>query len=787
MKSEPDVTVNRNCATGGMVTNGKPTSMGSSTLDAIHIKVATTNNLKGITVDIPKHAITVVTGVSGSGKSSLVFSTLAAISQRNVNSTYSAYVQQLLPKFGNPKVESISNLPFSIVVDQKPLSGNARSTVGTYSDIYTALRLLFSRAAKPFIGYSMSYSFNNPTGMCPKCEGLGYTQTLDPSRLLDMSKSLNEGAIRFPTFQPGGWRLTRYTDSDFFDNDLPLKQWRKEDVDLLLNGPECKPPHPAESWHKTATYMGVIPRIEQSFVRKDTKSYERELDAVSTTSRCPACGGTRINEKARSAKIAGLNIADCSAMSLTDLNSWLHALDIPDLQRIISGLEDDLDHLETVGLGYLSLERVTSTLSGGEAQRLKLAKYLGSSMSDVLYIFDEPSTGLHPRDLVGVNAIFKELRAQGNTVVIVDHDEDVISCADHIIDLGPGAGEEGGTVTFEGTYKQLLQSDTVTGMALSDHGAIGAHRAIDLNDPKAFLTVYDYSNRTVHHVSIRVPCHALTVVTGVAGSGKSTLIAGGLRERYPQAIMLDQRPIHASSRSTVLSYLGTFDTLRSRFARATHHSPALFSFNSKGACPTCKGKGVVTLDIAYLGDAVSTCDDCNGLRYSRQALAPTYRGYNIAEVMRMPASQAKAIYPKTLGEVGMALEQVRLGYLYLGQSLDTLSGGELQRLKLARLLIGDTSDILILDEPTTGLHESNVQQLIDMLQRLIDGHGLTIVAIEHNLRFIGQADWLIDMGPGAGAHGGKVLFQGSPSHLARSGSTPTAYALRRYFGIKGSG
>ncbi|WP_445337991.1 ATP-binding cassette domain-containing protein [Bifidobacterium sp. ESL0822] len=746
--------------------------------ECILIDRASTHNLKQVSLSIPKRAITVVTGLSGSGKSSLVFSTLAAESQRMINRSYSTYIQQLLPKYEPAEVARIDNLPFSIAITQKQLSGNARSTVGTYTDIYTALRLLFSRMAQPFIGYSMAYSFNNPAGMCPTCQGLGTVRSLVLDRLLNMDLSLNQGAIDFPTFQPDGWRLTRYTDSGYFDNDLPLREWTSGDLDLLLYGKKQKPAHTSPNWHKTAMYEGLVPRITKTFINQNGDKYQHELEQITRITQCPDCQGARVNARVRSAKIDGLNIADCSAMSVADLQEWLGKIHDDQAETILQDLMRKIANLITVGLGYLSLQRGTSTLSGGEGQRLKIANCLNSSLNDVLCIFDEPSVGLHPHDLTGIKKIFEGLRDKGNTVVIVDHDPELIAIADHIVDMGPGAGSEGGRIVFEGNYQSLLRSGTATGRALADPGVV--------NEPSVplhgFYTIDKVTAHNVREVHAKIPRQMLTVVTGVAGSGKSTLIREGFMAQH-DAILLDQKPIKASGRSNLLTYLGVFDPLRKAFAKATGKSASLFSFNAAGACPVCKGKGVVTLDIAYLGDTSTVCESCRGTRYSTQALSARYRGLSIAQALKLTASEAVNRYREVLGPAMIALEDVGLSYLSLGQALDTLSGGELQRLKLAKLLKDGIHETLILDEPTSGLHESNILQQIALLHKLITNKNLTVVAIEHNLRFIGQADWVIDMGPGAGSAGGKVLFEGTPLALMRRNDTPTAQAMNTYFGF----
>lgn len=752
--------------------------MSSKDADYISLYDVSTHNLKHISLQIPKHKISVFTGVSGSGKSSLFFSTLAAESQRQINKTYSSYIQQLLPKFENPKVTSIHNLPFSIVVNQKQISGNIRSTVGTYSEIYTGLRLLFSRLAKPFIGYSMAYSFNNLDGMCPKCEGTGRVHQFIINKLFDFEKSLNQGAINFPTFQPGGWRLTRYTESGYFNADLPLKKWSKQELKMLLYGKEHKPKNPTNKWLKTAKYVGVIPRIEDSFLKKEAKSYNTEISQVTEEVACPLCHGYRLNQKALSAKIMDTNIAECSLMSLDKLKDWLTEIESSKVALVVEELITKISNLQTVGLGYLSLNRGTATLSGGEAQRLKLANYLNSPLNDILYIFDEPSTGLHPHDLEGINQIFLQLRNKGNTVVIVDHDPDVIKIADQIFNLGEFAGQSGGSITYEGEVAGLLSSDTLTGKYLRDKGQLISPK--QLKKYNAFYTLKDVSRFNINHLSASFPKNTLTVVTGVAGSGKSTLI-DIFKEKYPNTVVLDQKPVHSSIRSNVLTFLGVFDKLRHIFAKSSGQPASLFSYNGKGACPVCKGKGIIKLDLAYMGDTSETCEACGGKRYSKEALKSKYHGYNIADVLDLSITEAAKFFEGDLASALNNLINVDLGYIKLGQSLDTFSGGELQRVKLAKILLHNQTNILVLDEPTSGLHEANVQNLIDLLKELIRQRSLSVIVIEHNLRIMGQADWIVDIGPLAGKNGGKLLFQGAPYTLVQQNNTLTAQAMNHYF------
>lgn len=744
--------------------------------DFISIKGARTNNLKNISLKIPKHKITVVTGVSGSGKSSLVFDTLAAESQRLLNETYSSYIQQLLPHYAQPIVDDIQNLPVSIVVDQKKIGGNARSTVGTVTDIYTSLRLLFSRIAHPFIGYSMVYSFNHPQGMCPLCKGLGETKEIDLNRLIGFDQSLNEGAIKFPTFQPGGWALTRYTETGNFDNDKKIKDYTKDELDLLLYDTGSAPMNPTEKWPKTSTYIGIIPRITKTFVEKEESKYTSQLNHILQVKECPECRGTRVNDSVRSAKINGKSIADCVMMPIPDLISFVKTIDSPSVDIVVNDLIKKLTSLETVGLNYLFLNRPTSTLSGGESQRIKMTKHLNSALADVLYIFDEPSVGLHPEDIQGMAAIIQGLKNKGNTVVLVDHDPDIIKIADHIIDVGKGAGVNGGKITFEGTYQELLASNTLTGKALSRSHSINSEK-------KKFAYYYSLEHVHLHNVidaSITIPKNSFTVITGVAGSGKSTLIRHLFKRKYPEATILDQSPIRGSNRSNVLTYLHVFDKIRNLFAHYSGKSSSFFSYNGKGACPVCKGKGYLKMDLAYMGEVKQPCEKCHGKRYNEEALSVLWHGRNIDDVLQLTIEEAVDIFDDSaVKQVLQNLMDVHLGYIKLGQSLDTFSGGELQRLKIAKILHQPADDLLILDEPSTGLHEADVLNLLGLLNKLLS-ENKTVIVLEHNLQLISQAQWIIDMGLGGGHLGGKVLFQGYPSDLLKKTESYTAKHLRKY-------
>ncbi|WP_434717239.1 ATP-binding cassette domain-containing protein [Lactococcus lactis] len=742
----------------------------------ISIKGAKTNNLKNISIKFPKHKITVVTGVSGSGKSSLVFDTLAAESQRLLNETYSSYIQQLLLHYQQPTVDSIENLPVSIVISQKKIGGNARSTVGTLTDIYSSLRLLYSRMATPFIGYSMIYSFNNPQGMCETCKGLGEIKRIDINKLIDFDKSLNDGAIDFPTFQPGGWRLTRYTESGNFDNDKKLKNYTQVELDLLLNDTGSSPKKPTKDWPKTSTYIGIIPRITKSFIEKDAKKYNTQLYRILEIRECPNCAGTRVNEFVRSSKILGKSIADCVLMPISELYMFIRKIESPNLKIILDDLLKKLKSLEEVGLSYLSLNRPTTSLSGGESQRIKMTKHLNSALTDILYIFDEPSVGLHPEDIQKVSKIIMGLRDKGNTVVLVDHDPDIIKIADHIIEVGPGSGYKGGEITFEGTYSELLKTNTVTGKALTCETSLNT-------DKTNFPSYYELENASLYNVknaSVKIPKNYLTVVTGVVGSGKSTLIRSLFKGKYSEASILDQSQIKGSNRSNVLTYLNVFDKVRNIYAQQSGESISLFSYNGKGACPTCKGKGFVKMDLAYMGDVEQLCERCQGKRYNDKALSVYWHGLNIYDFLQQSVDEViHLIDEKILIATMHDLIDVNLGYVKLGQSLDTFSGGELQRLKIAKIIHQSLSDIIILDEPTTGLHETDIESLLILFKKILKKNK-TLIVLEHNLKVISKAQWIIDMGLDGGDSGGKVLFEGYPIDLLKLKNSYTAKHLKNY-------
>lgn len=744
----------------------------------IHVVGARQKNLKNIDVKIPKKKITVFTGVSGSGKSSLVFDTIAAESQRQLNETYSSFIRHRLPHYGQPKIDAIENLSVAIIIDQKRIGGNARSTVGTITDIYSLLRLLFSRIGKPFIGYSDAFSFNNPSGMCPKCDGLGRIDMIDIERLLDRNKSLNEGAILFPTFEPGGWRLKRYIHSGFFDNDKKIKDFTDNELELLLYKSDIKVTTSNPEWPKTSLYEGLIPRIERSFIKKEggeSTKYKREIDRIVIKEICPVCGGTRLNQTVLQCKINNKNIADCVEMQITDLLDFISTIKDPKAATMVMAITNQLEHLVSIGLGYLNLSRETSTLSGGESQRIKMVRQLGSSLTDLTYIFDEPSIGLHPHDVNKINTLLKLLRDKGNTVLIVEHDPDVIKIADHVVDMGPRAGRNGGKIMYQGDFNGLVHSGTTTGKYLCTQTQLKKN----VRNSNGWLSLKDANLHNLKNISISIPKGVMTVVTGVAGSGKSTLINHVLPKFYPETIFIDQKPIRASKRSNIATFTGIFDIIRRLFSKANNVKPALFSFNSQGACPNCKGLGVTYTDLAFMDTVVNVCEVCQGNRFIDEALSYKLHGKNISEVLNMTVDEALDFFhEKEISTVLKRLADVGITYITLGQPLNTLSGGELQRIKLADELESN-GNIYVLDEPTTGLHMSDISQLLKILDRLVE-QGSTVIVIEHNLDVISQADWIIDLGPFAGQNGGRIMFEGLPKDLINCNSSITAQYLKKY-------
>ncbi len=745
--------------------------------DYIIVNNARINNLKNISVEIPKKKIVAVTGVSGSGKSSFVFDTIASESQRLLNETYSSYIQNLLPKYKKPLVDSVSNLPVSLVIDQKSIHGNSRSTVGTVTDIYSDLRLLFSRLAKPFVGYSMKYSFNNPEGMCKTCQGLGEVKSIDINKLIDFDKSLNDNAINFPTFKDGGWRLTRYTESGFFDNDKKISHYSKNELDLLLYSPKIKPENPSSNWHKTAKYFGIIPRIMESFVNVENPQYKKDLNRILVRETCPTCHGARLNEEVLSAKIKGKSIADCTNMDISNLYEFIDVIKEDKVKEIIKSLKEKLTSLSLVGLDYLKLNQGTKSLSGGESQRIKMVKYLNSSLSDVLYIFDEPGVGLHPEDIRGITNIFKGLKERGNSVLFVDHDPDMIKECDHVINFGEGAGNEGGEITFQGSFSKFLKSNTITARALvKDH-----HINKEKKDFSDFFELNNVSKHNIKNLTVKIPKNALTVVTGLAGSGKSTLIREIFKDKYPESTILDQSLPVGTSRSNIATYLDIYDEIKKIFSKENKVDKSIFSVTGKGACPECKGKGRIKLDLAYLGDSEYVCEKCQGKKFNDKALSYLYRGKNISQIFELTAIEAREIFYDNT-KINMALESLikaNLSYIKLGQTLDTYSGGELQRLKIAQMLLNNTSEIIILDEPTTGLHESDIDNLMSLIHKLIN-EGNSLIVIEHNLSVISGADWIIDLGPKGGNLGGKLMFQGYPIDFIKCKKSYTAKHLNKF-------
>lgn len=744
----------------------------------IKIYGARQNNLKNLTLEIPKNKITVFTGVSGSGKSSLVFETIGAEAQRQINETQNSFVRNRLLRYGVADVDKIEHLNVPVIINQKRLGGNARSTVGTATDIYASLRLLFSRVGKPFVGYSNIFSFNHPQGMCPTCNGLGYVNSIDTHTLFDKTKSLNEGAIQFPTFQPGGYRWLRYVNSGYFDNDKKLGDYSEEEWKLLLYSEEHKPKNPSKDWGKTMQYLGVLPRIQRDFLKKHSKEEKlrkKDLEKVISFEVCSHCLGKRLNDKVLSCKIQGKNIADCSSLSIDDLLLFIQSISSETYETVINELTKKLENLVTIGLQYLTLDRVTTTLSGGESQRIKMVRHLGNSLEDLLYIFDEPSIGLHPKDLDNISQIIKQIKAKGNTVLIVEHDPDLIKLADHVVDLGPLSGVNGGEIIYEGNFQNLKKSKGKTGQYFS------LPRQINQN-PREVKETIKITNANLHNlknVSVEIPTNILTVITGVAGSGKSTLISKVLPKQFQQTKIIDQSQIRGSSKSNLLTYLGVSDKIRRLFARVNNVSIKLFSCNSEGGCENCKGLGVEKIDLAFMDDIETPCEVCNGSGFQPKVLKYTYQDKNITQVLDLTTLEAKSFFKdKDFAVQFDLLIDLGLDYLTLGQRLNSFSGGERQRLKLTKEL-DDEGNLIVLDEPSTGLHPSDTKKLMSILNRLVDQNN-SIIIIEHNLDIISQADWVIDIGEGAGKYGGEVIFEGTVDNLLNHKKSATAEYLRQY-------
>jgi excinuclease UvrABC ATPase subunit len=775
--------------------------------DLIRVQGARENNLKDVSVEIPKRRLTVFTGVSGSGKSSLVFGTIAAESQRMINETYSAFVQGFMPTLGRPEVDVLEGLTTAIIVDQERMGANARSTVGTVTDANAMLRVLFSRLGKPHIGSSNAFSFNVPSvrgvgaitvqkgnaktekkvfnltgGMCPKCEGMGSVNDIDLKQLYDDSKSLNEGALTVPGFTADGWHVKIFAAAGI-DPDKPIRKYSKKELHDFLYSEPTK----VKVAGANLTHEGLVPRIQKSFLQKDVDAMQPHIRAfverAVTFTTCPECKGTRLSEAARSSKIKGKNIADACAMQINELAEWVRELKEPSVAPLLATLRHSLDSFVEIGLGYLSLDRPSGTLSGGEAQRTKMIRHLGSSLTDVTYVFDEPTIGLHPHDIQRMNELLLRLRDKGNTVLVVEHKPEMIAIADHVVDLGPGAGTAGGEVVFEGTVDALRSSGTLTGRHLSDRAALKA----SVRKPSGALKVRGARTHNLQNVDVDIPLGVLVVVTGVAGSGKSSLIHGSVSNR-DGVVTIDQTAIRGSRRSNPATYTGLLDPIRTAFAKANGVKPALFSANSEGACPTCNGAGVIYTDLGMMAGVTTVCEDCEGRRFQASVLEYRLGGHNIAEVLDMPVKDAVGFFGAGKGATPAAhailqrMADVGLGYLRLGQPLTTLSGGERQRLKLATQM-GEEGGIYVLDEPTTGLHLADLEQLLGLLDRLVDA-GKSVIVIEHNQAVMAHADWIIDLGPGAGHDGGKIVFEGAPADLAAKKSTLTGKHLAEFVGSR---
>jgi excinuclease UvrABC ATPase subunit len=742
----------------------------------ISIRGARENNLKDVSLRIPKRKLTIFTGVSGSGKSSIVFDTLATEAQRQLYENFSLFIRNFLPKYPRPDADAIDNLTMAVIVDQKRLGGGSHSTVGTVTDIYSVLRLLFSRAGKPSAGGAIAYSFNDPRGACPECGGLGKKVGVVSDDFLDLSKSLNQGAVQVPFF--GEWEAQAYTMSGFFDNDKKLSQFTKAEMELLLHGKDRKFTAKFGGRSINLTYAGILERIERSYIRRDIKTLgERTQKAVMPYLKpreCPACKGARLNAAALASKINGRNIADLSSLEVGELLAAVRAIREPKAVPIVHALVERLEAVVGIGLEYLSLNRETDTLSGGESQRVRMVKHLGSSLVDVTYIFDEPSVGLHPRDVHRLNELLGKLRDKGNTVIVVEHDPAVIAAADHIVDVGPGAGTGGGTIVFEGTYDELRKADTITGRHLTQALPIKQ----DVRRPTGQLRIKGARANNLKNVSVDIPKGVLTAVTGVAGSGKSSLIEEVFLAQHPDAIVIDQSAVGTSTRSNPATYTGVMDDLRKAFAAANKVDAGLFSFNSKGACEACNGSGVVYTDLGFLDAFKSPCEVCQGRRFKDEVLAYRLEGKSISDVLAMTVAEAVMLFHKRKEIVRklQAMHDVGLAYLTLGQPLSTLSGGECQRIKLASELHKDGS-VYVMDEPTTGLHLSDIAHLLEIVDRLVDG-GNTAIVIEHNLDVIRRADWIIDLGPEGGTKGGEVVFEGTPAELVKAKHSLTGQYLR---------
>ena len=749
--------------------------------DLIRVQGARENNLKNVSIEIPKRRLTVFTGVSGSGKSSLVFGTIAAESQRLINETYSAFVQGFMPTLARPEVDLLEGLTTAIIVDQERMGANSRSTVGTATDANAMLRIVFSRLGEPSAGASFHYSFNLPAGACPRCEGMGSVTDIDLAQLYDERKSLAQGAITIPGYTVDGWMVRIFAASGFLDPDKPIRDYTEAELHDFLR----REPTKVKVESINMTYEGLLPRVQKSFLSKDREALQPHIrafvDRAVTFTACPECDGSRLNEAARASRIEGINIADACAMQISDLAEWVRGLDEPSVAPLLATLQQTLDSFVEIGLGYLSLDRPSGTLSGGEAQRTKMIRHLGSSLTDVTYVFDEPTIGLHPHDIERMNQLLLRLRDKGNTVLVVEHKPETIAIADHVVDLGPGAGTNGGTVTFEGTVAGLRGSDTVTGRHLDDR----ARLKDEVRDRSGVLEISGADTHNLKDVAVGIPLGLLCVITGVAGSGKSSLIHGSVASREG-VVVIDQGAIRGSRRSNPATYTGLLEPIRKAFGKQNGVKPALFSSNSEGACPACNGAGVIYTELGVMATVESTCEECEGRRFQGAVLAYTLGGRNIAEVLAMSVDEAEHFFAHGDAQVPAAhkildrLADVGLGYVSLGQPLTTLSGGERQRLKLATQM-GESGGVYVLDEPTTGLHLADVEQLLALLDRLVDS-GKSVIVIEHHQAVMAHADWIIDLGPGAGHDGGRIVFEGTPADLVAARSTLTGEHLAAYVG-----
>ncbi|WP_129714003.1 excinuclease ABC subunit UvrA [Pedobacter sp. SYP-B3415] len=741
----------------------------------IEIRGARENNLKNIDLKLPKRKITIFTGVSGSGKSSIVFDTIATEAQRQLYENFSMFIRNLLPKFPQPHADAIEKLSMAIVVDQKRLGGGSHSTMGTITDISPVLRLLFSRIGSPQVGYANAFYFNDPQGMCPVCSGRGRKLGFDASKFIDLTKTLREGAVQAPGL--ASWEKDMYTHSGYFDADKKLSDFTKEEMDLLLYASPRKFKLRMGEGSMNATYMGVIEKFDRAYIRRDIKTLsdrtQKTIMPYLQEQPCPACKGARLNEAALSCRIAGHNIAELSAMEAGELVSFLETITDPVAKPMVDTLTERLQHLVDMGLDYLSLDRETDTLSGGESQRVKMVKHLGSSLIDVLYIFDEPSVGLHPRDVYRLNALLRKLRDKGNTVLVVEHDPDVIRIADHIVDVGPMAGTKGGEIMYEGSLEGLLDSNTLTGKYMKN----ALPFKTEYRKPTGMLPVKHGRVNNLQDVNVNIPAGVMTVITGVAGSGKSSLVHHAFLKAHPQAVVIDQSPVGTSTRSNPATYTGTMDLIRKTFATANRVDASLFSFNSKGACSNCQGTGVIYTDLAFLEGIKTPCEVCQGKRYKEEVLQYHLQGKSISDVLAMTVTEAARFFTgKDIVKKLETILEVGLEYLTLGQPLSTLSGGECQRIKLASKLHKKGS-IYVMDEPTTGLHLSDVGRLIELMNGLVD-KGNTVIVIEHNLDVIKNADWIIDMGPEGGHKGGRIVFEGTPAELLRASGSHTGKHLK---------